>query len=85
MKEGKIELLDNDVKKEYSIIFSFEQNDKNYIVYTDNSIDDDGFIKTYVGEYIKEENEEKLLPVDDEKVLAQVEKLLDRLDGEESK
>ncbi len=44
MKEGKIELLEDGIKKECSIIFSFEQNGKNYIVYTDDKVDEDGFI-----------------------------------------
>ena len=83
MKEGKIDLLENGKKKECSIIFSFEQNNKNYIVYTDNKVDADGFIKTYAGEYLKEDSEEKLIPVEDEKILAQIEKLLEKIDGEE--
>lgn len=85
MKEGKIELIDNGKKKECSIVFSFEQDGKNYIVYTDNEMDNDGFIKTYVGEYAKDGDQEKLLPVEDERILAQIEKLLDKIDGEESK
>ncbi len=85
MKEGKIELIENGQKKECSIVFSFEQEGKNYIVYTDNNVDDDGFIKTYAGEYVKEDGEEKLLPVEDDKILAQIEKLLERIDGEENK
>lgn len=84
MKEGKIELLEDGIKKECSIIFSYEQNGKNYIVYTDNKVDNDGFIKTYAGEYIKTGDEEKLLPVEDEKILAQIEKLLEKIDGDEN-
>ncbi len=85
MKDGKIELIENGKEKEYSIVFSFEQNSKNYIVYTDNSVDSDGFIKTYAGEYVKDGEAEKLLPIDDEKILTQIENLLSKIDGEESK
>ena len=85
MKDGKIELASDGKKKEYSIVFSFEQDGSNYIIYTDNSIDNDGFIKTYAGKYVKTDDEEKLLPVEDEKILAQIESLLEKIDGEESK
>ncbi len=85
MKDGKIELAQDGEKKEYSIVFSFEQNGKNYIVYTDNSVDSDGFIKTYAGEYVKNDDVEKLLPIEDEKILTQIENLLNKIDGEESK
>ena len=84
MKEGKIELLENGKTKECSIIFSFEKFGKNYIVYTDDQVDNDGFVKTYAGEYTIEDGEEKLLPVEDEKILAQIEKLLEKIDGEEN-
>ena len=85
MNGGKIELIEDGEKKEYSLIFSFEQEGKNYLVYTDNAVDEDGFIKTYAGEYFKKEGEEKLLPIKDEKLLAKIENLLEKLDKEEGK
>ena len=52
MKEEKItfKLFDENGKEvEYEVLFTFESNEtnKNYIVYTDNEIDEEGNIKVY--------------------------------------
>lgn len=69
-------------KKEYDILLTFESEDseKFYIVYTDNELDEDGFIKTYAGIYNKTSSKEELLPVESEEELSLIEKLLSKLD-----
>lgn len=70
MENEKIfELVDdNNNKKEYRILADFNINDVFYLIYTDDSINNDGEIETYANEYevikgkiiLKEINKEKL-------------------------
>lgn len=83
--DGKLYLDIDGKTKEYIILLTFVSNNKNYIVYTENETDEDGFIKTYVGEYVKKNNIEKLIPVEDEEILSEVDKILAKIDGEDSK
>lgn len=74
-KEGK--------KTKYEILFTFtsEDTEKKYIVYTDNSVDKEGFIKTFASIYEEDASDEdkiKLTPIEDEKEWALVEKLLNQ-------
>lgn len=86
MKENEniITLSVDDKEKEYSIILSFDSEDNHYIVYTDDEKDEEGFIKTYAGIYKEAGGKAKLLPVEDEKQLELIEKLLAKLDGEDN-
>lgn len=70
MENEKIfELVDdNNNKKEYRILADFNIDDVFYLIYTDDSINNDGEIETYANEYevikgkiiLKEINKEKL-------------------------
>lgn len=73
------------VKKDYKVILTFEveENDNIYIVYTDNVIDDDGFLKTYAGIYKNDNGKEVLLPVLKDEEWALIEKLLKKVDKED--
>ena len=46
-------ILENGVKKEYDVILTFknEKNNKDYVVYTDNTYDDDNKLKIYAAFY----------------------------------
>ena len=46
-------ILENGVKKEYDVILTFknEKNEKDYVVYTDNTYDDDNKLKIYAALY----------------------------------
>lgn len=46
-------ILPNGIKQEFDVIFTFknEQNQKNYIVYTDNSIDEYNKLRIYASIY----------------------------------
>lgn len=81
-----ITLTDSDgVKKDYKVILTFEveENDNLYIVYTDNVIDEDGFLKTYAGIYQNNNGKEILLPVVKDEEWALIEKLLKKVDKED--
>lgn len=58
MKDNYIELnIDGKIVK-YEILYTlqFENNDKTYIIYTDNKYDKDNNLNVYVGEYNKSNN-----------------------------
>lgn len=60
--------------------FNLEETGKDYIVYTDNTLDDEGNTKVYASTYEVDETEETtLLPVTDEKEWALVEKEIDKI------
>lgn len=73
---------ENGVEKEYEIIakISSKENNKDYLVFTANEIDEDGFIITYA--YIKNPNKKdnNLYPIDSEEEYDFIEKLLSNLD-----
>ena len=77
-------IFDDDGKKiECEELYSFvnEENGKNYIIYTDNTLDDDGNLKVYGA--IHDEND-KLIPITDDSEWAYLEETLDLLeDGNE--
>ena len=62
-------LSDEGKEIECEVLFTFESEEtgKNYIVYTDNSIDEDGNTKVFASIYNPDENETKLLPIETEK------------------
>ena len=61
----------NDEGKEVEceVLFTFESDEtkKNYIVYTDNTIDEEGNTKVYASIYNPDEDETKLIPIETEK------------------
>ena len=61
----------NDEGKEVEceVLFTFESEEtkKNYIVYTDNTTDEEGNTKVYASIYNPNEAETKLLPIETEK------------------
>ena len=81
----------NDEGKEIEceVLFTFESDEtkKNYIVYTDNTLDEDGNTKVYASIYNPEEadKETKLLPIEDEKEWKIIETILDELQKEAAK
>ena len=69
---------ENGVRKDYRVIITFEtnENDNHYIVYTDDVIDEDGFLRTFAGIYHNENGKEVLLPVLKDEEWALIENLL---------
>lgn len=58
MKDNYIELNIDGKLVEYEILYTlqFENNDKTYIIYTDNKYDKDNNLNVYAGEYNKSNN-----------------------------
>ena len=79
----------NDEGKEIEceVLFTFESDEtkKNYIVYTDNTVDDDGNTKVYASIYNPEEEETKLLPIETDKEWKIIETILEELQSEANK
>ncbi len=76
----------NDEGKEVEceVLFTFESDEtkKNYIVYTDNTLDEEGNTKVYASIYNPDEDETKLLPIESEKEWKIIETILDELQNE---
>ena len=79
----------NDEGKEVEceVLFTFESEEtkKNYIVYTDNTTDDEGNTKVYASIYNPEEEETRLLPIETEKEWKIIETILDEIQSEANK
>ena len=88
MKENKFVLLDEKgQEKEYDVSFTFEseETNKNYIVYTDNSLDETGNVQVFASVYNPEDENTKLEPIETEKEWKVIETILDTLQEEVKK
>ena len=76
----------NDAGKEVEceVLFTFESDEtkKNYIVYTDNTLDEEGNTKVYASIYNPDEDETKLLPIETDKEWKIIETILEELQNE---
>ena len=76
----------NDEGKEVEceVLFTFESDEtkKNYIVYTDNTLDEEGNTKVYASIYNPDEDETKLLPIETDREWKIIETILDELQNE---
>ena len=72
---------DDGIEVECEVLFTFESEDtgKNYIVYTDNTLDEDGNTKVYASIYNPDEQETKLLPIETDKEWKIIETILEEL------
>ena len=77
-------LSDEGKEIECEVLFTFESEEtgKNYIVQTDNSIDEDGNTKVFASIYNPDEDETKLLPIETEKEWRIIETILEELQNE---
>ena len=69
---------------ECEVLFTFESDEtkKNYMVYTDNTVDEDGNTKVYASVYNPDEDETRLMPIETEKEWQIIETILDELQNE---
>lgn len=69
---------------ECEVLFTFESEEtkKNYIVYTDNTIDEEGNTKVYASIYNPDQDETKLLPIETDKEWKIIETILEELQNE---
>lgn len=77
-------LNDEGKEVECEVLFTFESDEtkKNYIVYTDNTMDEEGNTKVYASIYNPGEDETKLLPIETDKEWKIIETILDELQNE---
>ena len=69
---------------ECEVLFTFESDEtkKNYIVYTDNTTDEDGNTKVYASIYNPDDENIKLLPIETDKEWKVIETILEELQAE---
>ena len=87
-KENTFKIIDKDGKEiEFEILFTFESDEtnKNYMVYTDNTKDEEGNIKVYAAIYEPDQDETKLEPITSDHEWAIIEKILEELQEEAKK
>ena len=79
----------NDEGKEIEceVLFTFESDEtkKNYIVYTDNTVDEEGNTKVYASIYNPDQDETKLLPIETDREWKIIETILEELQNETAK
>lgn len=68
-----------EIECEVLLTFESEETGKSYIVYTDNSLDDDGNVTVYASTYDPDADETRLYPIETEQEWAVIEKLLNQL------
>ena len=75
---------DEGKETECEVLFTFESDEtkKNYIVYTDNSLDEEGNTRVYASIYNPGEDSTKLLPIETDKEWKIIETVLDELQNE---
>lgn len=64
----------------YEEVYTFTSNDKTYMIYTDNSEDEDGNVRMYAAIY--DEKDKKLIPIEDDKEWELVNKKLESLEND---
>lgn len=78
---------DNGKEIECEVLFTFESEEtkKNYMVYTDNTKDEQGNIKVYAAIYEPDQDETKLEPITSDHEWKIIEKILEELQEEAKK
>ena len=85
MKKNSFSMLDENGKEiVYDVLFTFEseETNKNYIVYTDNSKDENGNIEVYASIYHPEDPKGKLEAIETDKEWKVIETILNTLQEE---
>ena len=69
------------------VLFTFESDEtkKNYIVYTDNTKDEEGNIKVYASIYTPEGENKELMPIETEREWRVIETILESIQEESKK
>lgn len=72
---------ENGVETEYEVLFTFESEEtkKNYIVYTDNTLDEQGNTKVYASIYTPGSAETELMPIETDKEWKVIETILEQV------
>ncbi len=77
-------ISDEGKEVECEVLFTFESDEtkKNYIVYTDNSLDEEGNVRVFASIYNPDDEETKLLPIETDKEWKIIETILEELQNE---
>ena len=87
-KENKFKVIDKDGKEiEFEILFTFESDEtnKNYMVYTDNTTDEEGNTKVYASVFNPNAEPLELLPVETEREWKVIETIITSIEEENKK
>lgn len=87
-KENTFKIIDKDGKEiEFEILFTFESDEtsKNYMVYTDNTLDEEGNTKVYASVFNPNSEPLELLPVETEREWKVIETILSSIMEENKK
>ena len=80
-----IKVIDDEgMETEFEMLLTFESDEtgRNYIVYTDNIVDDDGSLRVFASIYDPDLDKSKLLPIETEEEWKMVETILKELQEE---
>jgi len=72
----------NEIECEVLFTFDSDETGKSYIVYTDNTVDEDGNTKVYASIYNPDDEETKLIPIESDKEWKIIETILEELQNE---
>ena len=84
-KENIFTIIDNKGKeRQCEVLFTFESDEtkKNYMVYTDNTLDESGNIRVYASIYNPELENSELLPIESEAEWRIIETILEEIQAE---
>ena len=87
-KENTFKVIDKDGKEiEFEILFTFESDEtnKNYMVYTDNTKDENGDTKVYASVFKPDAEPLELLPVETEREWKIIETIINSITEENKK
>ena len=87
-KENTFKVIDNEGKEiEFEVLFTFESDEtnKNYMVYTDNSQDENGNVRVYASVFKPDAEPLELLPVETEREWKIIETILESIEEENKK
>ena len=69
--------LGEEVECEALFTFETDETHKHYIVYTDNTLDEEGNVKVYASIYTPGEEKSKLIPIETDEEWNKIQKILD--------
>ena len=87
-KENTFKIIDKDGKEiEFEILFTFksDETNKNYMVYTDNTTDEEGNTKVYASVFNPNAEPLELLPVETEREWKVIETIITSIEEENKK
>lgn len=87
-KKNTFTVLNDEGKEiECEVLFTFESEEthKNYLVYTDNTVDDNGNIKVYASIFDPDKDTCDLLPIETEREWKIIETILEEIQNESKK